>query len=206
MCLSLKWSGKMVIIGLATIALVACSDEDVDELCEIPLSTAGAPDITASPTFTDAADAAITSAVEGDPIKVKVPVDAETRSIILDFALVGSTTTLGAPVQVDAPDEIADDTTDTLIVDYTISVAGSYYPVIVLCSGTAADVLATPKSCNPSAGFEEDTTDIIADINYVRVYMLDNTPTAPVMLDPAVDSTGAISTCVGINSISIKAP
>jgi len=196
----------MTIIGLATIALVACSDEDVDELCEIPLSTAGAPDIIASPTYTDAANAAITSAVEGDPIKVRIPVDAETRSVIVDFAPVGSTTMLGAPVQEDAPDEIAADTADTIIVNYTIANAGSYYPVIVLCSGTAADVLATPKSCNPSAGFEEDTSDIIADNNYVRVYVLDNTPTAPELLDPAINSIGAISTCVGINSISIKAP
>lgn len=204
--MSLKRSKKIAIIGLVAATLVACSDEDVDELCEVPLTIAGAPDLTAPPTFTNVGGAEIINAIEGDSIRVKVPVDAETRSVILDFAAVGSTTTLGAPVHIDAPDEIVDDTADTVIIDYIISTAGNYYPVIVLCSGIEADVATTPKSCNPSAGYVEDTSDVIADNNFVRVIVLDSTPTAPVLLDPAVDATGAISSCVGINSISIEAP
>lgn len=199
-----------LIIGLMALGLSACSDEDVDELCVNPLSTGGSPDITATITYTDNADAPLPSntATSSQAIKVLVPVDAETRSVTLGFAQAGTITVPGAFIQADTVDRIIDGTSETVTISTTAPVAaGSYYPVLILCVDTAAVVGADPTKCNPlgvqSVGYVEDASDVVATTNYARVIVTDPDPAAPVFVDPAVDATFARNSCVGISTLTV---
>jgi hypothetical protein len=193
---------RLAMACLISLFLVSCSDEDVDELCEVPLSIAGGPDLGATTSYTDLADVAITTATAGTSIKILVPVDAGTRSVIVDLAPVGSTIRIGSPASQDAGDRIIDNTAETIAVTYPVpgGAAGSYYPVVIGCSDTVAAVGGDVSLCNPSAAFVEDTTNVIATSNYARVIY---DPTADTFVDPAVDTIGALNTCVAITAISI---
>ena len=151
----MKYWKNMLIAVLSAIVLSACSGDDADDLCEAPASTTGEPDITASPTFS-----APTVPSTGGTVTVSVSVDADTQTVVVDFAASGTTTTLDSSGITDSGAPAA----QTVDVDVTIpggTTVGSYYPVILLCTGDVT-------TCTTVTAYAEDPTGFVSAANYVR--------------------------------------
>lgn len=187
--MSNKWK-SIVVVGLTALSLVACSSDDADDLCEAPASTIGEPDITASPTFSAGPYAA------GDTITVSVPVDADTQTVVVDFAVTGTINTLNSAGYTDvvaAGGTVGAQTVDVDVMLPADTVTGSYYPVILLCTGDVT-------TCATTTAYAEDTTGLVSSINYVRgqaVYISGTGATS-------FNASSITNSCVRIVSISVN--
>ena len=184
-----NWKGIFV-TGLTAILLVACSGDDADDLCTGPASTTGSPDITASPTFSAG------PYTGGDIIIVSVPVDADTQTVVVDFAVDGTITTLDSAGNTDVVAAGGAVGIQTVDVDVTIpvgTVAGTYYPVILLCSGDES-------TCATTTAYAEDTTGFVSVANYVRGQAVYNSGTGATTFN----AVSVSNSCVGISSIVIS--
>lgn len=183
----LKLSIRWCLIIVSALAITACSDNP-DDLCDLPASTTGSPDITGSPTFSAAAVAA------GGLVTVSVPVDAETQTVVVDFAESGTTSTMDSPGATDLGASAG--VAQTVDVDVTIkpgALAGTYYPVIMLCSSDLA-------TCTSSVAYAEDPTGFVSAVNYVRGQATYDQGTSTT----SFDSSSISNSCVGIGTISIN--
>ena len=183
--MSSKWK-TILVSGLCTLFLTACSGDDADDLCDGALTTANAPDITGSPTFSAGPYTAATT------VTVTVPVDEDTQTVVVDFADLATNTTLG---NASSNDLGSSGTAQPVPVDVILTgaVAGvTYYPVIMLCPADLA-------SCTTGVGYIDDSTDLVSAENYVR------SPT--VTYDSGtttitVNSATIYNTCVPVSSIT----
>lgn len=180
-----------LVAAFTALTLAACSD-NVDDLCDAPASHAGSPDITASPSFS------APSVTAGNTVTVSVPVDGDTQTVVVDFAASGDTATLDNAGLTDII--LAGGTLGAQTVDVDVTVplgtaAGSYYPVILLCSG---DVL----TCASVVAYAEDPTALVSQDNYVRgTATYDNATGAT-----SFDSSSISNSCVGVSALVVNSP
>jgi hypothetical protein len=174
---------NILVLGLTAVMLAACSGDDADDLCEAPASTTGEPDITASPTFSAG------PYTDASTITVTVPVDADTQTVVVDFADLVTNTKLGNASHFDLG---ASGTAQPVNVDVVLTGAATgttYYPIIMLCSGG-------PATCTSAIGYIDDSTDLISANNYVRA-----TASYDSTLGTYNIGSGISNSCVAVSSI-----
>lgn len=176
---------------MTSLLLSACSDHP-DELCELPASVVGSPDLMGSPAFS----ALVIS--PGDTVTVSVPVDDETRTVMVDFAATGTTGTLDSPGFTDIltlpGGVLAAQTVDVdVIIPGSGVLTGDYYPVILLCNGDIA-------TCSTTVAYAEDPTGFISQSNYVRGQGSYDQATS----STSFDSSSISNSCVPLGKIAIN--